>query len=122
MRAAATVIFFVALGVLGSCSSNDDEGCYGDSDCAPGFVCDDSSGECRASSNGGNHPCTLPTDCAQSYACGEQGRCLPGDCYFNGCVSGFECQSSTGTWECLSSSGAAGAFGTDNSPQAGSRG
>jgi hypothetical protein len=120
MRAAVTVMFLVALGVLGSCTSSADDGCYSDGDCAAGYVCDDFSGACRASIGGGNDFCSLPSDCPQSYTCGQERRCLPGDCYFNGCVTGFECQSSTGTWECLP--GAAGAPGNDDSFHAGSGG
>ena len=119
MRAAVTVMFLVALGTLGSCSSSADGGCYYDTDCAPGYLCDDSSGECRQPSNGGDVSCSRPTDCPQNYTCGEENRCLPGDCYFNGCVAGFECQSSTGTWECLpASAGAAGAAGASSNQEA----
>jgi len=115
MRAAFTVIFLVALGAVGACSSSSmDDGCYTDGDCAPGYSCDDSSGVCRAPTDGGGDSCSAPADCPPSYTCGEDSRCRPGDCYFNGCVSGFECQSSTGTWECLPSSGAAGASGADS--------
>ena len=122
MRAAVTVIFFIALGALGSCSSSADDGCYYDSDCGPGYLCDDSSGACRAPT-GGSESCTVPADCPASYTCGKERRCLPGDCYFHGCVTGFECQSSTGTWECLPSSlGAAGAAGNEGSAQAGTGG
>src|SRR6478609_8753624 len=105
MRLPVTAIFLVALGVFGGCqSSTMDEGCFNDSDCAPGLLCDYSSGECRAAPEGSDS-CAAPTDCAASYTCSEKGRCMPGDCYFNGCVTGFECPSSTGTWECLPSSG-----------------
>lgn|GEM_PF-1314399 len=113
MRATVTVIFFAALGVVGACSSTTmDEGCYRDSDCAAGDLCDDSVGACYSPTDGGNDVCSAPEDCPSSYTCGKDGRCMPGDCYFNGCVTGFECQSSTGTWKCSSSSGgAAGASG-----------
>jgi hypothetical protein len=124
MRLAVTAIFLVALGAFGGCqSSTMDEGCYADSDCASGTVCDSTSGECRAAPDGGSDSCHAPSDCAPSYTCGMKGYCMPGDCYFNGCVSGFECQSSTGTWECAPSSGA-GAAGASNEgeSQAGSGG
>jgi len=124
MRAAATVIFFAVLGVLGACAeTNADDGCYLDSECASGAVCDVASGVCVGPSEGSRDTCRAPTDCASNYTCGDQGRCLPGDCYFQGCVTGFECESSTGTWECLpSSSGTAGASGNDDTTQAGTAG
>ncbi|HET7542776.1 MAG TPA: hypothetical protein VFK05_23050 [Polyangiaceae bacterium] len=124
MRLAVTAVFLVALGAFGGCqSSSMDEGCIDDSDCAPGSQCDYSSGECRTPPDGGNDSCRAPSDCAPSYTCGEKGTCMPGDCYFNGCVTGFDCQSSTGTWECLpSSGGAAGASNEDGDSQAGSGG
>jgi len=117
MRVTVTVILFAALGVVGACSSTTmDEGCYSDSDCAPGNLCDES-GACYAPTDGGNDVCTEPADCPVSYTCGKEGRCSPGDCYFNGCVSGFECQSSTGIWQCLS--GSAGTSGDSASAGAG---
>ncbi len=48
---------------------------------------------------------------------------MPGDCYFNHCVTGFQCQSSTGTWECVpTSAGAAGTGGNEDASQAGASG
>jgi len=77
--------------------------CAYDSDCATGYVCDQSSGECFVPPES-NDACRAPSDCPPSYTCGEKGYCMPGDCYFNGCVSGFECDSSSGIWECVPSS------------------
>src|SRR4051812_4596225 len=110
MRAGVAAIFLTALAVFGGCTSTGDyeDGCYDDSDCASGYVCDASIGICAApvdGSGGGGDACRAPTDCSASYTCSPQGRCQPGDCYFHGCVTGFECRSSTGTWECLASSG-----------------
>jgi hypothetical protein len=102
-----------ALGTLGACHSNSGgDGCYDDNDCASGDRCDAYSGQCVAATDGGRDSCRAPTDCPANYTCGEQSFCSPGDCYFSGCVAGFECQSSTGRWECLPGSGdAAGAAG-----------
>jgi hypothetical protein len=124
MRAAATVIFFVALGVIDACSSNSmDGGCYTDSDCGSNYLCDDSTGDCYASSDPVNTDCSKPSDCVAGYTCGKAGQCMPGDCFFHGCASGFECESSTGRWECLSSSaGAAGATGNEDAARAGTAG
>jgi hypothetical protein len=124
-RATVTVTFFGALVALGGCPSTttSDNGCYRNSDCAQGLLCDHSSGECFAPSDAGYESCRAPTDCAASFTCGKNGRCMPGDCYFNDCVTGFQCGSSTGTWECLpSSAGAAGAGGDQDANQAGTGG
>jgi len=115
-RVGATVLFLGALAGLGGCPiySHEDDGCYRDSDCAPGYLCDDNSGECLAPSNQNGGSCRAPRDCSPSYTCSENGLCVAGDCYFSGCVSGFQCQSSTGTWECMPTSmGAAGAGGSE---------
>src|ERR1041384_109349 len=125
MRAAVTVIFFVVLGVVvDACSSNAiDDGCYSDGDCGPGYRCDDSTGACYASMGGGSETCSVPSDCPVSYTCGKEGRCLPGDCFFHGCVTGFECQSTTGVWRCEpTSAGAAGASGNQDTSEAGTGG
>lgn len=128
MRAAVTVIFFVALGVLvDACSSNSlDDGCYIDSDCSSGYLCDDSTGACYAASggNGNSQVCSAPSDCPANYTCGKESRCLPGDCFFHGCVTGFECQSSTGVWQCAPTSdgGSAGASGNEDTSAAGAGG
>ncbi|MEI9953018.1 MAG: hypothetical protein WDO74_29580 [Pseudomonadota bacterium] len=123
-RAAVTVIFFGAVAALGGCPSETrDAGCYRNADCAAGYECDVYRGECRAPSDDHSDPCNVPADCARSYTCSKNGRCLPGDCYFHDCVTGFECQSSTGKWECLpSSAGAAGAAGSEDTTQAGAGG
>lgn len=117
MRATVTVIFLALLGVVGACSTTTmDDGCYRDSDCGSGYLCDNSSGACYLATDGNDVTCSAPSDCRESYTCGKDGQCLPGDCYFNGCVSGFECQSSTGTWECLPSSGGAAGASADEQP------
>ena len=123
MRAAGTVIFLVALGTFSGCQSTTNDGCYYDSDCGSGYVCEPSSGACLSPSDGGNESCRVPADCQPSYTCSTNARCLPGDCYFNGCVTGFECQSSTGTWQCAPTTGGeAGAGGNEDTGQAGTAG
>jgi hypothetical protein len=124
MRAAAAVIFFVALAVVDGCSSNAmDEGCYSDGDCGTGYLCDDSTGACYPSTDNTDVSCTKPSDCVAGYTCGKEAQCAAGDCYFNGCVTGFECESSTGRWECLpASAGAAGASGNEDTSRAGAAG
>ena len=124
MRAAAAVIFFIALAVVDGCSSNTmDEGCYTDGDCGTGYRCDDSTGACYVWTDTTDVSCKKPDDCFAGYTCGTDGQCAPGDCYFSGCVSGFECESSTGRWECLPASvGAAGASSGEDTSRAGAAG
>lgn len=124
MRARPTVIFFAALAVVGACSTTTMEGgCYSDNDCETGYLCDDSSGACYLGTDGNDVTCSKPSDCLASYTCGQDGHCAPGDCYFNGCVTGFDCQSSTGTWQCLpNSAGAGGASGDSEMTLGGSGG
>jgi len=112
-RAVITVIFCSVLAAFGGCSSG-----------TMGYRCyDEHDGECFGPPDHANDPCSKPSDCPASYTCSKAGRCLPGDCFFNECVTGFECQSSTGTWECLpSSGGAAGASGDDETSEAGAGG
>ena len=100
-----------------------DGGCYADVDCGQGYQCDGNSGACVAPSDAGDGSCRAPTDCDAGYTCGKNGACLPGDCSFNGCVTGFQCESSTGRWECApgSDGGAAGASNEDTA-QAGTSG
>jgi hypothetical protein len=122
-RATVTVIFFGALAALGGCPATttptSDAACYRNADCAAGYLCDDSIGECFAA----REACRVPADCTAGYTCGANARCMPGDCYFNDCVAGFQCESSTGTWQCLSSSaGAAGASSNEDMSQAGTGG
>ncbi|HEY0469663.1 MAG TPA: hypothetical protein VGC79_35980 [Polyangiaceae bacterium] len=118
VRAAVTAMFFVALGALagpGCTSTSSHDGCYSDNECAVGERCDEYYGTCVVPTDGGGDACSAPTDCPASYTCGEKGRCSPGDCYFSGCITGYECKSSTGRWECLASSGdTAGAAGTSD--------
>lgn len=124
MRAAVTVIFFVALGLVHGCSSNAlEDGCYTDSDCGTGYRCDYATGACYDWTAPVDVSCSKPRDCDAGYTCGEDGRCGPGDCSFHGCVTGFECASSTGRWECLpASTGAAGTSGNEDHLQAGTAG
>jgi len=124
MRGAAAVTLLVALGMIDGCSSNAmDGGCYSDGDCGPGYRCDDSIGACYAWTDPVDVSGNKPIDCIAGYTCGEDGRCAPGDCSFHGCVTGFECESSTGRWECLpASAGAAGASGNEDTSQAGAAG
>ena len=121
MRAAVTVIFFGALVALGGCPSNTgDTGCYLDRDCGDGYLCEQSTGICRVAP--ASVSCNEPNDCAPTYTCGKEGRCLPGDCYFHECVAGYQCQSSTGQWLCLPVSGGAAGAGGEEGGQAGAAG
>src|SRR4051794_25732931 len=111
-RPVVTALFLCAAAALPGCPiyDHEDAGCYRNSDCASGYVCDDNSGECYqpVTPSNGDNSCTKPGDCAANATCNKVGQCVYGDCTFNGCVSGYECDSSSGTWQCVSS-GAAGA-------------
>lgn len=77
----------------------DDAGCYYDSDCAPGYSCDDS-GSCYQPES---DACRRPTDCGANETCSRSGTCVVGDCHFEsvGCIRGYECSSASGRWECV---------------------
>ena len=67
-------------------------------------------------------PAAMLADCPESFTCSKNARCLPGDCYFNDCVAGFRCESSTGSWQCLPGSAGAGGAGENEMTQAGAGG
>jgi len=119
-RVAVTVFFLSAVATLGGCPiySHDDQGCFRDSDCASGYACDELSGACYLPDE--SHSCRGPADCGTSKTCGRAGLCVVGDCSFNGCVAGFECDSSSGLWECVAQT--AGAAGSSSAGAGGSSG
>jgi hypothetical protein len=102
-------------GVVSGCPVYDDDvdGCVDDYDCSVGYYCDDASDACLR--EGASGACKLPSDCAGNETCSKSGICSAGDCHFAsvGCVSGFECSSDSGRWECVreGSSGGNGASG-----------
>ena len=109
-RALVTAVFLGAVAALGGCPiyNHEDGGCYRDSDCAPGYSCDDRTGDCYAPQVEGS--CVRPSDCDANQTCNLSGECGSGDCTFHGCVAGYTCDSSSGVWECvLTQNGAAGA-------------
>ncbi len=116
-RPVVTALFLCAAAALAGCPiyDHEDAGCYRNSDCASGYVCDDHTGECYQPSvpSNGDNSCGKPSDCGVNETCSKTGQCVSGDCTFSGCVSGYVCDSSSGTWQCISSAavGAAGAGG-----------
>lgn len=115
-RALVTTWILCAVATLGGCPiyNHEDEGCYRNRDCAPGYYCEDRSGECIAESVGATS-CSRPSQCAGDQTCNPQGRCVSGDCTFNDCVTGYACSKDSGTWSCVpgGSAGAAGAAPTE---------
>src|SRR5258708_19923885 len=103
-RAVVTAVFLCAVAALGGCPiyNHEDQGCYRDRDCAPDYLCDMRSGLCYVP--GAGNSCLRPTDCVMNQTCGRTGQCLSGDCTFNGCVAGYQCDSSTGKCERLPNS------------------
>lgn len=72
--------------------------CTRTTDCPNGYVCDPNALVCVADGAG---TCKSPTDCAAGQTCASDGKCRPGDCSTNGCVSGFVCKVSGGTASCV---------------------
>ncbi len=112
-RPVVTAVILFAIAGLAGCPiySHDDEGCYQDSDCAQGYVCNDyNGGDCVAAVT--MKSCTKPSDCDSTYTCTPAGVCQTGDCTFSGCIAGYTCDASSGTWGCVpNGSGAAGSSG-----------
>jgi hypothetical protein len=119
-RPVVTLLFLCAVASLSGCPIYDhqDAGCYHSSDCAPGYVCDDRSGDCYLPSSSSNG-CSRPQDCPVNETCSRAAVCVSGDCSFpdTGCVSGYTCDSSSGIWACVPSGsiGSAGAAGASPS-------
>lgn len=123
-RAVLSVLFLSAITALGGCPiySHDDDGCWRDRDCADGYLCNDSSGVCYLAGNGAaSGRCVRPSDCVPNYTCNSSGQCVSGDCSFNGCVSGYRCDASSGIWQCISNSviSSGGGAGTGGAPAGG---
>jgi hypothetical protein len=100
---------------------DDPSGCVNDAQCRPGYACDVDLGVCFRPATG--RTCDAPSDCADREICGADGRCHTGSCSISGCVTGYECDGSSGVWTCLpiGSAGAGGSAGGDN-PTAGAGG
>ena len=77
--------------------------CYDNFDCPDGYYCNEDSSCVRYPGTGGSGgtantggssnqvSCNSPDDCGPNETCGEDGTCHTGDCYFSGCVDGYEC-------------------------------
>jgi hypothetical protein len=125
-RPVLTALFLCAVAVLPGCPiyDHEDDGCYRSSDCDTGYSCDQNSGQCYLAGDGNSEGsrCQKPADCATNTTCSSAGECVAGDCSFSGCVNGYVCDSSSGTWSCVSSAslGSAGAAGFSAAGAAGS--
>lgn len=86
---------------------HEDSGCYVNSDCAPGFSCDERDGTCYENTN---DACRKPSDCGTNETCSRLGTCTPGDCHYRsvGCVRGYVCSSESGRWQCVAASDGSG--------------
>jgi len=85
--------------------------CWYDGDCAPGFLCDRRNGTCFPEPAVEREPCSEPADCRAGETCNPNAICVPGDCTFSGCITGYVCGVMDGRWSCLAKSGAAGGMG-----------
>lgn len=108
-------------GVVSGCPVYDDdpEGCVDDYDCSVGYYCEYATGACIPE---GASSCERPSDCAGNETCSKSGICAAGDCHFAsvGCVTGFECSSDSGRWECVPEGSSSGGKGqTGGAPSAG---
>jgi hypothetical protein len=119
-RALASTLFLCVAAVLGGCPiyGHEDEGCYRDRDCAPGYYCEDRKGDCVAEAAAPT--CSRPADCSGSQTCSSRGVCESGDCTFNGCVSGYVCGANAGVWQCIARSAPNGSAGAAGESGAGS--
>jgi hypothetical protein len=113
-RPVVTALFLCAVAALAGCPiyDHEDNGCFHSSDCAQGYSCDRGSGECILSS--GDNGCSKPSDCGVNETCSKAAECVSGDCSFSGCVSGYTCDSSSGTWACVLTSSIGGGAGAAN--------
>ncbi len=117
-RAVLAAVALAAIATLGGCPiyGANDEGCWRDRDCGGGYLCDDNTGVCYLP-NSGSNSCARPSDCGVNETCSVKARCVSGDCSFSGCVAGYRCDSSSGSWLCVSdANGSAGA--ADDMPAA----
>lgn len=152
-RFVSLATLLVASAMLAGCPIYPVDSCYSSYDCPNGYTCDSYLGQCVAQSGDDddddvtkpppppppppdrNDECSSPADCDAGETCGEKGFCLPGDCTFWGCVTGYTCTETPEgkAYECVEdgtgSGGAGGAGGgsgatcTDNlqaGPAAGS--
>ena len=69
----ATLLLSAALFVPG-CPIYDDEGCQTDSQCAPGYVCQLTTGECVTPYDP-TPECDEPSDCRSGQTCDRYGEC-----------------------------------------------
>jgi hypothetical protein len=111
----------VALMVPGCPIYGEDEGCSRDSDCPDGYSCDGLTGLCSPTST---VVCDAPSDCGPSETCGRDGFCHFGDCSWaaTGCVAGYHCDSSGGTYRCAAGNAANGGAGGQSSGESGAGG
>src|SRR6186713_2118897 len=78
-----------------------DSSCWYHDDCAPGFLCRRSDGRCVKQVVHERAACTSPDACVVGETCAADGTCVPGDCTFSGCISGWRCDVFDGRWSCV---------------------
>ena len=99
-------LLLIAAGLSGCpIYDDDDSGCYRDSDCASGYLCDHDTRDCYPEDDDGT-ACRKPSDCGENETCSKSGTCTTGDCHFSsvGCVRGYTCSGTSGRWECVDDS------------------
>jgi hypothetical protein len=113
MKKSALPAALLLLGVaLSGCPVYDstDYGCNSDFDCPSGYLCDGTTYTCFATQNGSSNTCARQEDCAKNETCSKFGTCTTSSCHFDsiGCVSGYECNPDSGTWQCVKQGSSAG--------------
>ena len=93
----ACLLTLVALSMTGCPIYPSDNLCHSRWDCAPGYSCDDATGECYLPAPA----CTRPADCTgASETCTPAGTCEVGSCKLLGCVAGYSCTIVDAAWTC----------------------
>src|SRR6186713_190795 len=96
---AAVVV--ASLLVAGCPVFSSDSSCWSDDDCAPGFLCRRGDGRCFKQVVPERSACSSPDTCAVGETCASDATCVPGDCTFSGCISGWRCDVFDGRWSCV---------------------
>jgi hypothetical protein len=111
-----TLLLLSALVTIPGCPIYDDDGCATDSQCAPGYICQLTTGEC-VEPYGPKPQCDEPRDCRPGATCDRYGQCRNADCSWSdvGCVDGYVCARDQGVWACVPEGSVTGTGGVSGS-------
>jgi hypothetical protein len=85
--------------------------CYDQYDCPADYYCAYPDNVCMPRTGGGggtagqagqsaSTPCSSPSQCDFNSVCGKDGFCHTGDCFFSGCVQGYQCVKDSSYYVC----------------------